>query len=1263
MPMPTLPPLVPPSDDQVHNPHVGRPMGGEAAPPDPCISLAGLTPGLEIQLDFGRAVIHAEMEHPATLVENGLAPLASHSKKMQFACPPAFHFLIPLHPDFSFSSPTYPSLFPPSHLLAGSPVLASDSEGVSPALGGRPLPQILAVGVNMLSVHFTHIPSQTTSFLYFLLLTLRYCSPHIRPPPPPPPISLPLPPLFLLPPLFHAPFSNLQLALVETNSSRAKPSPTSASASTRLSTPPNHPRPYTTALGSESGQGLGCDLDRSFLVNVVMKQEGTKGVQVVFERTSIVWPFYTDLSLVWEFLEVVAGYFQKPGCVLGPASLQPDSWLMVNILLHMESFESLSTRLHPYNFFPDCLRSFSKMLNSLVPSLSLHPPTTYHQDFDLLLPVPEESLINVYPPPSSSQHSSSRCTDPPLATPSPITADSPAFHSAQSRMPPPSTPPDRFYDASEALTASLRSSSTGGGGGAAAAAIGFGRSGSSGSEQFDNARNTFEEPVWVPELQVWSDDVDLFLSELKAHGLKIRGQTLRVGHFAGGDRESKLLVDFIRVSSVFIHQSQYFAPHDLFGEFTAQLLFSQHSPKCANRQASLLSLHITPDLHPSFSSTAPSPSATAAAAAAFAMSTTGGQSGSSCIKSGRLPIYFVFSQHLVVFSSFLRTLSIRLKRSEGNLLHQKNLELYGDPLPPAFVPSKLAINLQIHELFVALIDDRMGNPTSVLELVAKGIVFNANSQILTEGGPELLSCRLSLTLLSNFLNSGFEVLPSQLSLFLLVTVVYSSLPLPIMEPMTESWQLGADVKSTGNHVTIAVQSHQLLNVMFTPMQLRSLGDALNFYSLLSNSLSVLPGGSLHGGSDRGEKDEEKSKTYSVEEGEEQVLEVQPVQKVVTLRDTRKILARTICVKLKGDWLPINDIVMDKVSCSHLVVPWHGSESAHLVKLKGDWLLINDIVMDKVGKYVMDLRLPGSTVVLPVVFDVTLKSRTKIITVHSTMHLRNDLDVPLVFFALLPSPKETGGENAKSSSQVSKFTLGGLLCSLLLQRCFCNVVPRSIICSTALQLRADRLRCAALFFFLSAITSHEIFMPIFAALGGQLMAQAQGFARAEKDVVALDPEHLLEQQGLLEFPILNQGTRSPLVGRGSSGSGSNRLLSRFGSMTRRHSDGGGSLRLSDYESVRRGSMVNGGEDEFDRRSSGVGTSEEEFDNASDVRRPFYCCLQVISDPLAHSASNGLYEEFTLSFVPPVAIQNGLPYDLEAFVWDVEWGTRHIVYVPS
>ena len=44
----------------------------------------------------------------------------------------------------------------------------------------------------------------------------------------------------------------------------------------------------------------GCDADRSFLVNVVLKDNGTTGVQVTVERCAVLWPFLLDLSLIWQ---------------------------------------------------------------------------------------------------------------------------------------------------------------------------------------------------------------------------------------------------------------------------------------------------------------------------------------------------------------------------------------------------------------------------------------------------------------------------------------------------------------------------------------------------------------------------------------------------------------------------------------------------------------------------------------------------------------------------------------------------------------------------------------------------------------------------------------------------------------------------------------------------------------------------------------------------------------------------------------------------
>lgn len=79
-------------------------------------------------------------------------------------------------------------------------------------------------------------------------------------------------------------------------------------------------------------------------------------------------------------------------------------------------------------------------------------------------------------------------------------------------------------------------------------------------------------------------------------------------------------------------------------------------------------------------------------------------------------------------------------------------------------------------------------------------------------------------------------------------------------------------------------------------------------SVLVGVRGVLVG--AHLGSENGEC---KTAAHVVGPDEEQVLQVVPVQKVVTLKDTRQIQARTISLRLQGEWLHITDIVVDKVS--------------------------------------------------------------------------------------------------------------------------------------------------------------------------------------------------------------------------------------------------------------------------------------------------------------------------------------------------------------
>lgn len=64
----------------------------------------------------------------------------------------------------------------------------------------------------------------------------------------------------------------------------------------------------------------------------------------------------------------------------------------------------------------------------------------------------------------------------------------------------------------------------------------------------------------------------------------------------------------------------------------------------------------------------------------------------------------------------------------------------------------------------------------------------------------------------------------------------------------------------------------------------------------------------------------RTREYRVLPGDIQVVQVAPVQKAVTLKDTRKIFARTICFRFQGEWLPVSDVVVDKVrSCFRLAV--------------------------------------------------------------------------------------------------------------------------------------------------------------------------------------------------------------------------------------------------------------------------------------------------------------------------------------------------------
>jgi hypothetical protein len=65
----------------------------------------------------------------------------------------------------------------------------------------------------------------------------------------------------------------------------------------------------------------------------------------------------------------------------------------------------------------------------------------------------------------------------------------------------------------------------------------------------------------------------------------------------------------------------------------------------------------------------------------------------------------------------------------------------------------------------------------------------------------------------------------------------------------------------------------------------------------------------------------------------------------------------------------------------------------------------------VGKSVMDLRAPYDEANVPLIFDVTLVDRTKMLSVHSTLQLVNETSHPLQFWLHLPTVPSTSRERS------------------------------------------------------------------------------------------------------------------------------------------------------------------------------------------------------------------------------------------------------------
>eukprot|EP00850_Spirogloea_muscicola_P012926 SM000085S23276 [mRNA] locus=s85:540482:567052:+ [translate_table: standard] len=616
--------------------------------------------------------------------------------------------------------------------------------------------------------------------------------------------------------------------------------------------------------------------------------------------------------------------------------------------------------------------------------------------------------------------------------------------------------------------------------------------------------------VWrfLYEVGVWSSTLSTYFLNIRDQSIRLRSKTMRVSYSWGGDRRSKLRVDLAGSRACQIHQVEAFALRDFLGLMDASFQMDVHVPKRGNSRSTKFL----------FDCSVQSPDK----------------------PRGCLPIYFVFS-HITLVKAAVEVLLLRLREKADK--DTRSL------VPRPLLPSALAVSVNLDKLALALVDDRLGTPATILEVIADTLNFSWQLEKAIEAKLPSQLAELNLFLSALYLNDNIEM----------------------MDPVIERWPAKVSLNSEGGRYHLVTESKQLLAIIFTPTQLRAYGDALGFFQLLlkglqwrqktnaseateGSGIEATPSGLASMGSEAswlGEAKEEplvredtslqavsvaaeqvsvkeslnlmtddlrkmaryrlqnqtghklyywaeegvRTQAYSVDPGQECVLQVQPVERVITLFDSRKIVARTICLQPQKGWAPVSDVVVDKV-----------------------------------GKYVMELQSPQGGANVPLVVDVILEERTKKVVVHSTLQLTNCSTHSLSFSLNLPSSPPAA--------------IGPL------------------------------------------VAGESLYLPIQALLGGKLYLQAQGYAKGEKDVISLSSSGLLEQQGLLACASLQAD--SP---------------------------------------------------------------------------PFFCCLQIISDPATRAASGGAIEEHSLSFHAPLVISNALPFPMEIVLHSVEGNSRDSLHIAS
>lgn len=298
-----------------------------------------------------------------------------------------------------------------------------------------------------------------------------------------------------------------------------------------------------------------------------------------------------------------------------------------------------------------------------------------------------------------------------------------------------------------------------------------------------------------------------------------------------------------------------------------------------------------------------------------------------------------------------------------------------------------------------------------------------------------------------------------------------------------------------------LSSERILDLTFNPASLMSIGDALAFYNSLYVSKNLMQS---YEPNDEGSVEEYRRSVkfmsatgVSTKAPQKYLIQNQSGLKLYYWTEdvVKGIHKRSPVIGLEPDMSDTLKVVPSSKKLTLLNINAAASGTERLgsvinLHFEGNWMPIHDVPVNVVGKYKYNMLSPADNTTVPVLVDVILVGRTKIITVHSGIWVENAIEIPISFRLHVPTTS-LAPPGVFRKKQGTLNDEGDLLIGPLKP-------------------------------------GEGTFLPLVSALGGLLFLRPADYQEATRDVIRLsvNVEDLVNQQGYivcdcLDLPGVNE----------------------------------------------------------------------------------------------------------------------------------------------